>query len=148
MCGADVGTRPSRAASTEESIHRTGLMLSRQLILELIYWIPLGALLMSSLGLIALRRLSRLPIWLERVAALPFYFVSLPMATLLVGAEMLVWTTASVRDFGGLAFVLSFPFIVWLSFPVDPAGTLAYANSYVAPFAVAQRLYAVADDWT
>src|SRR6266566_5867613 len=38
-------------------------MLSRELILELTYWTPLVALLLLSLGLIALKRISGLPPW-------------------------------------------------------------------------------------
>lgn len=81
-------------------------MLSRELILELTYWTPLVALLLLSLGLIALKRISGLPPWAERMAAPPFYFVSLPIATLIVGMEMFVWMAhvvkrRSVRRDGG-----------------------------------------------
>jgi hypothetical protein len=66
-------------------------MLSPEFILELTYWTPLIALLLSSLGLIALKRISGLPPWAQRLATPPFYFVSLPIATLIVGTEMLAW---------------------------------------------------------
>jgi|SRR5689334_11981363 hypothetical protein len=110
-------------------------MLSRKLILESLYWIPLVTLLVSSLGLVALKRVSGLPLWLERVSAPPFYFVSFPIAALFAGAEMLIWTVANVYYFGW-AFVFSLPIVVWDSFSLDPAGTLGYANFCVAPFAV------------
>jgi hypothetical protein len=61
------------------------------MLLELTYWTPLVVLLLSSLGLIALKRISRLPPWAERLAAPPFYFVSLPVATLIAWIEMLAW---------------------------------------------------------
>jgi hypothetical protein len=111
-------------------------MLSRRLIFEMIYWLPLVVLLVSSLGLVALRRVSGLPPWLERVAALPFYVISLPIATLLAGVEMLAWTVVTIQAFGVSTLVLGFPIMVWLSFPVDPAGTLVLANYILAPFAV------------
>jgi len=57
----------------------------------LMYWAPLIALLVLSLGLVALKRISALPPWLERLAAPPFYLVSLPVATLLACLEVLVW---------------------------------------------------------
>jgi hypothetical protein len=66
-------------------------MLSRQLVLELAYWTPLVALLLLSLGLIALERITGLSPWAKRLVAPSFYFVSLPAATLVVGMEMLIW---------------------------------------------------------
>jgi hypothetical protein len=47
------------------------------------------ALLLVSLGLVVLRGRSNLPAWIARLTAPPFYLVSLPIATLIVGAEML-----------------------------------------------------------
>jgi len=75
-------------------------MLSRRLIFEMIYWLPLVVLLVSSLGLVALWRVSGLPPWLQRLAALPFYVISLPIATLLAGVEMLAWTVVTIQAFG------------------------------------------------
>jgi hypothetical protein len=136
--GAQVALVLHPSPKPKRSIQRTGLMVSPEVILESMYWIPLVALLVSSLGLVALKRVSGLPLWLERVAAPPFYFVSFPVATLLAGAELLIWTGADVYYFGW-AFVCSLLFVVWDSFSVDPAGTLGafgYANFCVAPFAV------------
>ncbi len=65
-------------------------MLSRQLTLELAYWTPLVTLLLLSLGFIALERITRPPPWAKRLVAPPFYFISLPLATLVVGMEMLI----------------------------------------------------------
>jgi hypothetical protein len=50
---------------------------------------PLAALLLVSLGLAVLKRRSSLSPWMARLAAPPFYLVSLPIATLVAGAEML-----------------------------------------------------------
>jgi hypothetical protein len=47
------------------------------------------ALLLVSLGLVVLKRRSNLPAWVPRLTTPPFYLVSLPIATLIVGAEML-----------------------------------------------------------
>jgi hypothetical protein len=46
-------------------------------------FLPLVALLLVSLGLVVLKRRSSLPAWLARLAAPPFYLVSLPIATLI-----------------------------------------------------------------
>jgi len=72
-------------------------MLSRRLIFEMIYWMPLVMLFISSLGLIALKQVSGLPTWLERAATPPFYSVSLPVAALVVAAERFLWTARGVR---------------------------------------------------
>lgn len=48
------------------------------------------ALLLVSLGLVVLKRRSNLPAWMARLTTPPFHLVSLPIATLIVGAEMLV----------------------------------------------------------
>ena len=67
-------------------------MLSLQLILELCYWAPLIALLLSSLSLIGLKRVSGLSPWAQRLVAPPFYFVAVPIATLLAGLELVTWS--------------------------------------------------------
>src|SRR5689334_15673565 len=54
-----------------------------------LWWAPLAALIVTSLGLVALKRMSNLPPWLARLIAPPFYLVSLPIATLTAGAGML-----------------------------------------------------------
>lgn len=60
------------------------------MLLELtMYWLPLIALVLSSLGLIVLKRVSGLPPWVQRLTDPPFYFVSVPIATLIVGIEIL-----------------------------------------------------------
>jgi hypothetical protein len=73
-------------------------MFTRELILKLAYWTPLIALLVSSLGLIALKRLSGRAPWARRLAAPPFYFISLPIATLLATTELLVWMVDSFEN--------------------------------------------------
>jgi hypothetical protein len=58
-------------------------------LMRLLWWAPLAALIVTSLGLVALKRISNLPPWLARLTAPPFYLVSLPVATLIAGAGML-----------------------------------------------------------
>jgi hypothetical protein len=58
-------------------------------LIELLRWAPLAALITASLGLVALKRIENLPPWIARLTAPPFYLVSLPIATLVAGAEML-----------------------------------------------------------
>ena len=60
-----------------------------ELILELIAWAPLIALLLSSLALVVLKRISGLPPWVRRLTIPPFYFVSLSIAMLTIGMEVL-----------------------------------------------------------
>jgi hypothetical protein len=64
------------------------------LMLEVTYWTPLIVLVLLSLGLLALKRVSGLPQWLKRLATPPFYFVSMPIATVLIGVEILAWIIA------------------------------------------------------
>jgi hypothetical protein len=49
---------------------------------------PPVALLLVSLGLIVLKKRSSLPAWIVRLTTPPFYLISLPIATLIVSAEM------------------------------------------------------------
>ncbi|HEY2213290.1 MAG TPA: hypothetical protein VGH62_17080 [Bradyrhizobium sp.] len=87
------------------------------------FLVPLVALLLTSLGLVLLKRKSGLPAWLARLAAPPFYLVSLPIATLVVGAEMLGWYFLLLLlslSLGPFLEVLSvFPFVIppWFAFP-------------------------------
>src|SRR5581483_10777789 len=60
-----------------------------RLITLLSFLVPVAALLLVSFSLVVLKRRSNLRPWLSRLAAPPFYLVSLPIATLVVGAEML-----------------------------------------------------------
>ncbi len=50
---------------------------------------PLAALVLVSFGLAVLKRRSGLSPWIAQLAAPPFYLVSLPIATLTAGANML-----------------------------------------------------------
>ena len=68
------------------------------LLFRLSFFVPLVALLLGSLALVVLKWRSGLPAWLARLAAPPFYLVSLPIATLIVGAEMLGWYSLVVLD--------------------------------------------------
>jgi len=115
-------------------------MLSPELILELIYWAPLVALLVTSLGLVALKRVSGLPVWLQRVVTPRFYLVALPLATLLVGMEMLAWNVRTIHRittfFGGPEAILYFAYDLRDTFPDHPVGTLLLVNSFMAPFVV------------
>jgi hypothetical protein len=65
------------------------VVLPSPTLIALAYWAPLVALLVLSLGLIALKRVSQLPPWVRRLVVPPFYVVSLPVAALLAGADML-----------------------------------------------------------
>lgn len=73
------------------------------------FLVPLVALLLVSLGLVVLKRRSGLSTWMARLVAPPFYLVSLPTATLIVGAEMLGWYFLVVLDdlFSPYGFQLS-----------------------------------------
>jgi hypothetical protein len=94
------------------------------LLFLLSYSVPLLALLLVSLWLVVLKRRSGLPAWQARLAAPPFYLVSLPIATLIVGAEMLGWYFLLLLwclSLGPFLEVLSaFPFVIppWFAFPV------------------------------
>jgi hypothetical protein len=61
---------------------------------------PFVVLVAVSLGLVILKRRSGLSPWLTRLTAPPFYLVSLPIATLIVGAEMLgLYSLIALVDF-------------------------------------------------
>jgi hypothetical protein len=85
--------------------------------------VPLAALLLVSLSLVVLKRRSNLRPWLSRLAAPQFYLVSLPVATLVVGAEMLGWYVflpLSILSQRPLSVALGvFPFLIlpWQAFP-------------------------------
>jgi hypothetical protein len=68
-------------------------------LIQLLRWAPLAALIAASLGLIALKRIADLPPWIARLTAPPFYLVSLPIATLVAGAEMLGLYSLMVAHF-------------------------------------------------
>jgi hypothetical protein len=118
-----------------------------QLLLELTYWLPLMALLLSSLGLIALKRMSgRLPPWVERLLAPPFYFVALSIASLVAGIEVLGWYALVSYANGWLFQSYSYGWLTgigilwlgaWVEFPVHPVEVLLYGASFVA-FCAAQ----------
>jgi hypothetical protein len=91
--------------------------LSGEFVLELTHWTPLMALVLLSLGLIALNWMSG-P-WAKRLAAPPFYFVSLPVATLIVGAEMFAWMVAYVCELKELYSInrsLDIILLIWRGF--------------------------------
>src|SRR5690242_17322284 len=56
-----------------------------------LFCIPPFVLLVASLGLIGLKRISRLPRWAARLAAPPFYLVALPIATVITGLQVFAW---------------------------------------------------------
>jgi len=102
------------------------------------YWIPLVALLVSSLGLVALKRVSGLPPWLERVAALPFYFVSFPIAALIIAAEQLAWGVRRLilnPDLGPYLFGLLWSFF-WVDSLFEIVFPLTLATVLLEPFVV------------
>jgi hypothetical protein len=104
------------------------------LLFQLSFVVPLAALLLVSLGLVALKRRSGSSCWLARLTTASFYLVSLPIATLIVGAEMLGWYSLFVMgrllsggfswNFRGIPFFLDpfsaiFALIPFVSFSVD-----------------------------
>ena len=105
------------------------------------FYVPLAAFLLVSLGLVVLRRRSNLLPWLSRLATPPFYLVSLPIATLIVGVEMLGWYVflpLSILSQRPLSVVLGiFPFLIlpWQAFPStfrSESYTLAVFGSLIA----------------
>jgi hypothetical protein len=92
--------------------------LAPQLPFVFVYWAPLIVLLASSFGLVALKRFSRRPPWTERLVRPPFYFVSLPIATLLAGIEMLALSllfVLSLLIFYGAYAIYNKPILLLLS---------------------------------
>ncbi|WP_159731879.1 hypothetical protein [Methylosinus sp. Ce-a6] len=59
-----------------------------QLVLELAYWLPLVALVLISLAMVAIERIPSPPPWAERIRTRPFYMISFPIVTLIVGVEL------------------------------------------------------------
>ncbi|WP_426425321.1 hypothetical protein [Bradyrhizobium genosp. A] len=76
-------------------------LLLRELTRQLAYWTPLIALLLLSLVLVGLKRVSAPSPWTERLLRPPFYFVSLPIATLTAGMEMLAWVIHYLTEGAG-----------------------------------------------
>jgi hypothetical protein len=113
-----------------------------QLLLELTYWLPLVALLLSSLGLIALKRMSgRLPPWAERLLASSFYVVASSIATLVIGIEVLGWYAlisysngwlSHPYSYGWLAGIEIILLVAWIEFPSHPVEVFIYGISFVA----------------
>jgi cytochrome c oxidase assembly factor CtaG len=110
-------------------------MSTERLVLEVTYWAPLIALFVVSLGLVALKRIMERPPWTERLVAPPFYLVSLPIATLLVGTELLAWVVLIVHlkkfmlfsdTLPGTLFVVLFGF--FFAFLNDPVGLFVPAT--------------------
>src|SRR5215510_14257747 len=87
-----------------------------RLIVELIAWAPLIALLLSSLGLIVLKRISGLPPWMRRLTVPPFYFVSLSVALLTIGMEVLVLYVFSLLSILYMYHDLFDRYDAWLTF--------------------------------
>jgi hypothetical protein len=86
---------------------------------ELTHRTPLIAFVLPSLGLIALKWIAGLPPWAQRLSVPPFYFVSLPFATLVVGVEMFVWMVTYVRELKRLYGVnssLEIILLIWRGF--------------------------------
>ncbi|WP_159731883.1 hypothetical protein [Methylosinus sp. Ce-a6] len=68
-----------------------------QLMLELAYWLPLVVLVLVSLAMVALKRIPSLPSWAERIRTRPFYMISFPIVTLIVGVELLLFIVRTFR---------------------------------------------------
>lgn len=75
----------------------SAIMLSPKFVL-LVGLGPVVALFLLSLGLIALKQVPGLSRQAMRLVAPPFYFVSLPIATLIVGLETPIWALYLASD--------------------------------------------------
>jgi hypothetical protein len=119
------------------------------LLRDAIYWwvdsppalqfgVPLITFLSSSLLLVGLKRASGLPLWLQRVVAPPFYLISLPLATLIIGSELLASAAPGVHRLAlmSTSFLLFMPLslLIWLL--CEPLAALTGANLLIAPFVV------------
>ncbi|MBV8918388.1 hypothetical protein [Bradyrhizobium sp.] len=116
--------------------------LALRLIALLFVCIPLVVFLASSLGLIALKRLSRLPPWAARLAAPPFYLVSLPIATVTAGLQLFIWISAGLYLF--FRHWLSWPDVfieLWIIFAGLHVETLLPGMSFVWVFVSASLLW-------
>ena len=107
----------------------------------LILCIPLLVLLVSSLGLIALKRISRLPRWAARLAAAPFYLVSLPIATVTAGLDLFTSISA-------VLYLLLKPYWPWdwqlgalILWDFSPVVTLLAGTSFAWMFVSAYLLW-------
>jgi hypothetical protein len=95
------------------------------------FFVPLVALLLVSLGVVLLKRGSGRSPWITRVTTPPFYLVSLPIATLIVGAEMLGWYSLFVtpRLLSPDGFSWDFRFLPFFLNPI-PAFFAAYFSMF------------------
>ena len=118
----------------------TGPISRLQFLLELTYWLPLMALLLSLVGLIALKRMSERPsVWGERLLAPPVYVVALSIATLVAGMEVLGWYALIShangwlsQHYGWLAGIGILGLLALVKFPEHPVEVLLYGASFVA----------------
>src|SRR5262249_18028014 len=122
-----IGTGRRRPRTMNESAGRwlsAATLSPKPILLELMYCMPLVALVVASLLLIALKRISSLPVPVKRLAAPPFYCVSLPIATLIVGAEILALIlyvfADDIRVSEWHTFVLRELFVFYLSAKIFP----------------------------
>jgi hypothetical protein len=127
-------------------------MLLSRLMLLLMCLTPLASLVVSSLALAALKRVSRRPSWTERLARPPFYFVALPVAALIVGMQTLVYAVnyfvagSEVADdwvnfFGYGMFLLgSAQLFLFSSYSFAPFGYLFLAALTFSGFMLARVL--------
>jgi len=112
----------------------------------LLLCIPLFVFLVSSLAIIALKQISRLPRWAARLAAPPFYFVSLPIATVIATSEIVTWISMGLYLVYGpwligasgweYAFILS-----TLFFEGQPLLTLLVGGSFAWMFVSIRLLW-------
>jgi hypothetical protein len=105
----------------------------------LLLCIPLFVLFVSSLGIIALKRISRLQRWAVRLAAPPFYFVSLPIATVIATSEIVTWISAALYLTYGPYLIGASGWegviILWSFFQGQPLLTLLVGGSFAWMFA-------------
>jgi len=137
-------------------------MLSSKVVIELACWTPPIVLILLWLGLIAARSISRPLPWAGRLVAPPFHFVSLPIATLIAGMEMLIWVFHDLSEFAGMifddrwrdaiSFVLYLLMFALISFPFASFVLVMLGYTLFAALAFSGAMLGIVllhgDDWT
>ena len=97
-------------------------------------------LLLVSLALVVLKGRSNLPAWIDRLTTPPFYLVSLPIATLIVGVEMLALYSLFVISglLSPYGFSWDYKFELFFLNPVPAALLALLLNSF---FSVTPALF-------
>jgi hypothetical protein len=111
----------------------------------LLLCIPFFVFLVSSFAIIALKRISRLPRWAARLAAPPFHFVSLPIATVIATLEIVTWISMGLYLVYGPwltgASAWEYAFILSRFFLRQPLLTLSVGGSFAWMFVSIRLLW-------